>query len=178
MFSPARVSWREWLGLGAGLLGLGTLFLPWTRLRATDPEVGAALAELPADEVSRSAWDSTFFAWFPPLLLLLAGLAVTLAGQSAKARVSGLPQLWLVACAVALVSLVLGWLIIDWQFGSEQRALLRAGGVTVNAGIGRYLGLAAALASTVAAVLDVRAARAEARHPRKGTPGGRRRPVS
>ncbi|WP_106178856.1 hypothetical protein [Prauserella shujinwangii] len=163
------MSWREWLGLAAGLLALASLFLPWTRLHADDPEMRAVLAELPSADVARSAWDSTFFAWFPPLLLLATGLAVLAAGRSATVRASGLPQLWLVAAVVALVCLVLGWVLIAWQFGADQRAVLAAGGVAVDAGPGRFLALVAAVASLLGAGFDVRAARAEARRPRPVT---------
>ncbi|RBM15486.1 hypothetical protein DI005_28075 [Prauserella sp. PE36] len=163
----SRVTWREWLGLGAGLLALVTLFLPWTVLSADNPEVQAALSSLPGGDVSRSAWNSTFFAWFPPLLLLLAGLAVAAFGRVPSARTGGLPHLWLVASAVALVSFVLGWVLIDWQFGGEERALLAESGVSVDAGLGRWLAALAVLASLVAAILDLREARAESRRPRK-----------
>lgn len=167
MWSPKRVTWREWLGLAAGLLALAALFLPWTELSATDPQLRAALAELPSEDVSRPVWSATFFGWFPPLLLVLTGLAVVLFGQSARARWSGLPQLWLVATVVALAGTVLGWVFIDWQFGEQQRGLLTESGVSIGAGVGRYLGVAAALVSLTGAVLDVVALRAESRLPRK-----------
>ncbi|WP_307832045.1 hypothetical protein [Prauserella cavernicola] len=162
----SRVSWREWLGLGAGLLALVTLFLPWTVLSADNQEIQAALASLPGGDVSRSAWNSTFFAWFPPLLVLFAGLLVVAFGRVPSARTSGLPHLWLITAAVALVAFVLGWVLIDWQFGGEERALLTESGVSIAAGIGRWLAGVAVLATLVAAVLDLRAARAEFRAPR------------
>ncbi|MEU6642430.1 hypothetical protein ABZ863_07750 [Saccharomonospora sp. NPDC046836] len=161
------MSWREWLGLGAGLLALGSLFLPWTVLTASSPDVQAVLAELPDGDVTRSAWNSTFFAWFPPLLLLATGIGVAALGHVQSVRRGGLPQLWLVAAAVALLSSVLGWMLIDWQFGGDERVLLADAGVTVAAGAGRYLGLLAVLVSFTAAILDVRAARTEARKPRR-----------
>lgn len=163
----SRVSWREWVGLGAGLLALVALFLPWTVLSADNPDVQSALAELPAGDVSRSVWRSTFFGWFPPLLVLAAGVTVVAVGRIPAVRSGGLPQLWLVAAAVALVSLVLGWVLMDWQFGSEERALLAASGVSVEAGAGRYLGALSVLTSLAAAVLDVRALRDETRRPRR-----------
>ncbi|PXY27029.1 hypothetical protein [Prauserella muralis] len=160
-------TWREWLGLAAGLLAAVSLFLPWTRLSSPSPEIQAVLAELPGADVSRSVWDSTFFAWFPPLLILAIGVAVAVFGRVPSARTGGLPHLWLIAAGVALVALALGWLLIEWQFSGEARALLAESGVSIGAGPGRYLGLAAVLVSLVAAVLDVRAVRAESRRPRR-----------
>ncbi|NIJ13674.1 hypothetical protein FHU38_004018 [Saccharomonospora amisosensis] len=159
------MTWREWLGFGAGLLALTALFLPWTQLSATDPQLRAALAELPSEDVSRPVWSATFFGWFPPLLLVLTGLVVAIFGQSGRARWSGLPQLWLVATVVAFVGTVLGWVFIDWQFGEQQRGLLTESGVSIGTGIGRYLGVAATLVSLTGAVLDVVALRAETRLP-------------
>ncbi|PWV85697.1 hypothetical protein SAMN05421630_102265 [Prauserella marina] len=171
-----EMSWREWLGLAAGLLALVALFFPWTVLASGNPEVQAALAELPGGDVTRSAWNSTFFAWFPPLLVLLMGLVVGVFGRVPSARTAGLPHLWLIAAVVAVVSLVLGWVLIDWQFGEDVRGVLDAGGVTVGAGVGRYLALVAGAGSLVAAVFDLLAARAEFRAPRKPPRTSPRRP--
>ncbi|MER7116069.1 hypothetical protein ACWGRK_11780 [Saccharomonospora azurea] len=157
-WSPARVSWREWLGLAAGLLAVGSLFLSWTNLGADHPEVSAALAELPDEDVHRSVWRATFFGWLAPLLIAVAGVCVVLFGQRRALRTAGLPQLWLVAAAVGAVATVLAWVFVDWQFGTEQREFLTVSGVEFQAGPGRYLGAAAVLGSLVAAVLDVRAA--------------------
>lgn len=156
-WSPGRVSWREWLGLAAGVLAVVTLFLPWTELHAADPEVRAALAELPRQDVSRSVWDSTFLAWLPPLVLAVAGVAVVAFGQFRSVRVSGLPQLWLVAAVVAVCAMVSAWVFIEWQFGPQQRAFLADSGVDVTAGFGRYLACIALAASLCGAFLDVRA---------------------
>ena len=100
-WSPARVSWREWLGLGAGLLAVVSLFLPWTQLSSANPEVSAALAELPTEDVSRSVWKATFFGWLAPLLVTVSGIGVVVFGQRPTLRASGLPQLWLIAAGVA-----------------------------------------------------------------------------
>src|SRR6187399_2187113 len=94
-FSPKLVTWREWVGLGAGAVAVAALFLPWTSLSATRPEVEEALRALPAGDVARDAWTTGFLAWCGPILLLLAGISVVLFGQNRTARVSGLPQLWL-----------------------------------------------------------------------------------
>ncbi|QRP44542.1 hypothetical protein [Amycolatopsis sp. FDAARGOS 1241] len=168
-FDVKRVSWREWLGLGAGLLALGTLFFPWTVLTAdtATPDVQDAFATLPHDDVVRSAWHSDFFSWFPPFVLLLAGLAVVLFGQVRKVRTSGLPHLWLVGALGALLLMIIGWATLDWVFDSDQRAFLATAGVVINPGVGRYLGLLFALISIAASILDIRAARTESRQPRR-----------
>lgn len=167
-FSVKRVTWREWLGLAAGLLALGSLFLPWTTLTAdtATPDVRDAFASLPHGDVVRSAWNSDFFSWFPPFVLLLAGVAVVVFGQVTKVRTSGLPHLWLVAGLGALLLMIIGWTTLDWIFDSDQRAFLQTAGIEINAGIGRYLGMLFAVVSVVTAFLDIRAARAEARAPR------------
>ncbi len=157
-WSPARISWREWLGLAAGLLAVGSLFLPWTQLSSAHPEVSAALAELPDSDVHRSVWRATFFGWLAPLLVAIAGGCVAVFGQRPALRVAGLPHLWLVAAVVAACATALAWVFLDWEFGEEQHAFLTESGVAVRAALGRYLGAVAVLVSLVAAVLDVRAA--------------------
>jgi hypothetical protein len=161
------VTWREWLGLAAGLLALGSTFLPWTTLTATKPDIEDILAQLPQGDVVRDAWHSSFFAWCPPLPLLLAGLVVVVFGRIRTLRVSGLPQLWLVVAAASLLLMALGWFTLDWEFDADQRGIFEAAGVAIGPGLGRFLGLFAALVSGVAAFLDARAMRAESRQPRK-----------
>ncbi len=166
-FSVKSVTWREWLGLAAGLLALGSTFLPWTTLTATRPDIEDILAQLPHSDVVRDAWHSSFFAWCPPLPLLLAGLAVVIFGRVRNLRVSGLPHLWLMAAAASLLLMALGWLTLDWEFDADQRGIFEAAGVAIRPGLGRFLGLFAALVSGVAAFLDMRAMRAESRQTRK-----------
>jgi len=166
-FSVKSVTWREWLGLAAGLLALGSLFLPWTTLSANRTDVADALNSLPHGDVVRSAFNSDFFSWFPAFPLLLAGLVVVAFGRNRKLRVGGLPHLWLVVAAASLLLMVIGWLTLDWQFDADQRGLFDAAGIAINPGAGRFLGLLAALGSLAAAVLDVFAVRAESRMPRR-----------
>ena len=158
-FSIRRVTWREWTGLGAGVLATLALFLPWTNLSATQQVVEDALRELPASDVARDAWTTGFLAWCGPLMLLVAGLAVVALGQFRKVRVAGLPHVWLIFAVVALLLMVLGWFAMGRQFDEDTRGLLDQGGIGLYAGAGRYLGMLGALASLVAAVLDVRAPR-------------------
>ena len=169
-FSVKSVTWREWLGLAAGLLALGSTFLPWTTLTATKPDIEDILAQLPQSDVVRDAWHSSFFAWCPPLPLLLAGLVVVVFGRIRTLRVSGLPQLWLVVAAASLLLMVLGWLTLDWEFDADQRGIFEAAGIAIEPGFGRFLGSLAALVSGVAAFLDMRVMRAESRQPRKRAP--------
>lgn len=166
-----RVSWREWLGLGAGVLALAVLFLPWTVLTADSAtaDVRDAFAALPHDDVVRSAWHSDFFSWFPPFVVLAVGVVVVVFGQRPKVRISGLPQLWLVAGLAAFLLMIIGWSTLSWVFDSDQRAFLDVAGVAINPGIGRYLGLLATLLTITAAIADIRAARTESRRPRRKT---------
>ncbi|WP_410591845.1 hypothetical protein [Amycolatopsis sp. lyj-23] len=161
------VTWREWLGLAAGLLALGSTFLPWTTLTATRPDIEDILTQLPHGDVVRDAWHSSFFAWCPPLPLLLAGLVVVVFGRIRNLRISGLPHLWLVVAAASLLLMALGWFTLDWEFDADQRGIFEAAGIAIGPGLGRFLGLFAALVSCVVAFLDVRAMRAESRQPRK-----------
>ncbi|WET77999.1 hypothetical protein P3102_28590 [Amycolatopsis sp. QT-25] len=163
VLSPKKVTWREWLGLAAGLLALAALFLPWTTLTASRPEIEDVLATLPADDVTRDAWRSGFLAWAPVFLVFLPGLAVVLFGRVDAVRRAGLPHLWLMAAIGALLLMLLGRLSLDWQFDADQRGILSAAGVEIGSGLGRYLGLLAAVVSVVVAFLDVRRLRAETR---------------
>ncbi|WP_406642102.1 hypothetical protein [Amycolatopsis sp. WGS_07] len=168
-FSLRRVTWREWLGLAAGLLAVGSTPLPWTVLSAdtATPDVRDAFGTLPHSDVVRTAWHSDLFSWGPPLLLAVVGLAVVLFGQVTKARVSGLPQLWLVGGLATVLLMVIGWTTLDWVFDSDQRAFLDAAGVSISGGVGRYLAMAFAVGSVVVAIVDIRAARAESRASRR-----------
>jgi hypothetical protein len=174
-FSVKSVTWREWLGLAAGLLALGSTFLPWTTLNANKPDIEDILSQLPHSDVARDAWNSSFFAWCPPLPLLLAGLVVVIFGRIRTMRVSGLPHLWLVVAAASLLLTVLGWFTLDWEFDADQRGIFDVAGIAINPGFGRFLGLFAALVSGVVAFLDVRAMRAETRQSRKREPRSKSR---
>ncbi|QWF83367.1 hypothetical protein [Amycolatopsis sp. CA-230715] len=158
-----RVGWRAWSGLGAGLLALASTFLPWTVLTADTRELDDALAAQAHSDVVRTAWHSDFFSWCPPILLLLIGAVMVAFGQSSRARAAGLPQLWLVGAAVSLLLAVLGWSLIELQFGDDERELFRVAGVSINGGFGRYVSMLAVIAAVVFPVWDILAARAERR---------------
>ncbi|HJQ44734.1 MAG TPA: hypothetical protein VJ870_00220 [Amycolatopsis sp.] len=161
-FSPRQVSWREWVALGSGVVAVGALFLPWTNLTATNQDAEEALRDSPAGDVARNAFTTGFLAYAGPILLLLAGVAMVAFGQNRKARVSGLPHLWLIASVVTLVLMVLGWVAIERQFDDDARALLEAGGVGIYGGVGRYVGMLCAVVSVIAAAWDVRLSRRQA----------------
>ncbi|OXM46833.1 hypothetical protein [Amycolatopsis alba] len=158
-----KVTWREWLGFAAGLLALVALFLPWTTLTASRPEIEDALTTLPAADVTRDAWHAGFLAWAPLFLVFLPGLAVVLFGRVDAVRRAGLPHLWLMAVVGAVLLMVLGWVTFDGQFDADQRGIFTAAGIELGTGLGRYLGMAAAVVSVVAAFFDVRHLRAETR---------------
>lgn len=160
-WSFRRVGWREWSGFAAGLLAFASTFLPWTVLTADTMELDEALAAQAHSDVVRTAWHSDFFSWCPPILLLLVGVAMVAFGQSSRARTAGLPQLWLVGAAVSLLLAVLGWSLIELQFGDQERELFRVAGVSINGGFGRYVGMLAAIVAVVLPVWDILAARAD-----------------
>lgn len=174
-FSVKSITWREWLGLAAGLLALGSMFLPWTTLSTNKPDIEIVLSSLPHGDVVRDAWHSSFFAWCPPLPLLLAGLVVVFFGRIRKARVSGLPHLWLAVAVASLLLMVVGWFTLDWEFDADQRGIFDAASIAIGPGFGRFLGFLAALVSGVAAFSDMWAARAESRQPRKREPRSKSR---
>lgn len=165
----ARPTWRDLGGLGAAVIAVVALLLPWTTLSSGNADVQAALAMLPAEDVTRSVWRATFLGWFPPLLVAAIGLTVTVAGRVSAARTGGLPQVWLIAAVLAALSTAFAWIFIGWQFGGQERGILEAGGVSISAASGRYVGAVAVAACLVFAILDVRALRAEASRHRAGS---------
>lgn len=155
----SRVSWREWVGVSAAALAVVSSFLTWTVLSTDNPSMAGGLAGLAYDSTHRDAWSSGIYAWIPVLLTVLVGIVVGTFGQFRGVRQAGLPQLWSIAAIVAIALLGIGFFAANLQFGTNASALLAETGVQVRAGTGRWLGLAAAVLSLVAATLDVRAAR-------------------
>lgn len=166
-----RVGWREWLGLGAAVLGVVASLLSWTVLSSADPAEAHELAAMPRAETRRNAFGSGFYAWGSVSLTVLMGVAVAVLGQFRTVRRAGLPQLWLVTAVVTVALSVIGFFAMGLQFGSEGASLLDTLKVDIDAGPGRWLGLAAALLTLVAAALDVGAFRRE-----QGRSRGRRVP--
>lgn len=158
-----RISWREWLGVCASIAALVSTFLTWTVLSTSNPAVVDALASLPYDSTHRSAWDSGIYAWIPMVLAILTGFVVAALGQYSRLRRAGLPHLWVIAGAVQVALAVIGLFAMRGQFGEQAAALLAETGVEASAGVGRWLGLAAAVLMLAAGALDVRALRREPR---------------
>ena len=165
-FRFAHVSWREWLGLCAAVLAAVSAFLNWTVLSGQTSAVVDALAGLPDELTHRDAFSSGIYAWIPLGLIVLAGVTVVAVGQFRSVRVAGFPQLWLIVSGVALALAVIGLFAMRAQFGEQAGALLAETGVLASAGAGRWLGIAAAVVSALAATIDVFALRAEI--PRRG----------
>lgn len=121
-FDPKRVTPIEWAGIGAGAAAFLFSFFPWITV------------SLGALSVSGSAWNSGFLAWFAVLLLIGAG-AVVLAPHLGR-DVPNRTTLWLGMSAGAAVLILLRWVTFD---------------AFIGAGVGLFLGLLAAIASTAAA---------------------------
>jgi hypothetical protein len=143
-FDVKRVTPLEWAGIGAGLAAFIFSLLPWYSVSYGG--IGSSL----------SAWNSGFIAWFPMLLVLVAGglLLATHFGV----KVERLPLIWLVLSGLAVVLVLLRWLTLPDDGGLGDMGLLGDSGFESGAGAGLVLGLIAAIVSTVAAVLAFRAA--------------------
>jgi hypothetical protein len=143
-FDVKRVSTLEWAGIGAGLAAFIFSMFPWYSVSY------AGFGE------SLSAWNSGFIAWFPMLMVLVAGglLLATHFGV----KVDRLPLIWLALSAVAVVLVLLRWITLPDDGGLGDFGLLGDSGFESGAGVGLILGLIAAAVSTVAAVLSFRAA--------------------
>jgi len=167
-----RVSWREWLGVGAAVLAVVSAFLDWTVLSSTAPAEADQLATLPHGETHRDAFDSGVYAWISVSLTVVTGVTVAALGQFRSIRRAGLPQLWLVAALVGVALAVIGFFALGVQFGSQGAALLETLGVRFGVGTGRWLGLGAAVLTLVASVFDLVVFR---REPSGRSSGSRRR---
>lgn len=144
-FDVKRVTTLEWAGIGAGLAAFIFSMLPWYSFSYAG--LGSSI----------SAWNSGFIAWFPMLLVLVAGglLLATHFGVN----VDKLPLIWLVLSGVATVLVLLRWVTLPDDGGLGDIGLGGAPtGFESGAGAGLILGLIAAIVSTVAAVLTFRAA--------------------
>lgn len=158
-----RVSRWEWLGVGAALLAVVASLLNWTVLSSADPAEAHELAAMTPDATHRDAFGSGFYAWSSVSLTVLTGVVVVVLGQFRTIRRAGLPQLWLAAGVVSVVLSVIGFFAMRLQFGSAGASLLAAINVDVSAGLGRWLGLAAAVLTLAASVLNVLTLRRERR---------------
>lgn len=145
-FDVKRVTTLEWAGIGAGLAAFIFSLLPWYSIDVAGFGGG-----------SLSAWNSGFIAWFPMLLVLVAGGLVLAARFGVK--VDRLPLIWLILSGLAVLLVLLRWVTLPDDGGLGD---FGGGGVGVDidsgAGAGLILGLIAAIVSAVAAALTFRAA--------------------
>jgi hypothetical protein len=133
-FDPKSITPIEWLGIGGGVAAFIFSFLPWVDI---------------ASIVTASAWNSGLLAWGSALLLLVAAGLLLAPHFGAGTQVKNVPLIWLILAGVALLFVLLRWVTLsdDDYMG------------VVSASVGLYLGLLAAIASTVGAVLTFQASR-------------------
>lgn len=133
-FDVKRVSTLEWAGIGAGVLAFIVSFFPWISV-----DLGG-LADLAGVDVTGSAWDAGFLAWFSVILLLAVAVVVALPhfGTDVPQR----SMIWMIAGGVAFLFILLRWL----TYGS-----------TYDAQWGLFIGLVLALVSAGAGFLAFRA---------------------
>jgi len=143
-FDVKRVTTLEWAGIGAGLAALIFSMLPWYSV--TYAGIGGSV----------SAWNSGFAAWFPMLLLVI--VAGMLVATQFGVKVEKLTLTWMVASGISVVLVLLRWITLPDDGGLGEFGGLGASGIEAGAGAGLFLGLIAAIVSTVAAVLTFRAA--------------------
>src|SRR5699024_12156336 len=135
-----RVSWREWLGVGAAVLAVVSAFLDWTVLSSTAPAEADQLATLPHGDTHRDAFDSGVYAWISVSLTVVTGVTVAARGQFRSIRRAGLPQLWLGAALVGVALAGIGVFALGVQLGCEGAAGLGTRGGRLGGGDGRWVG--------------------------------------
>ncbi|CAM3945237.1 hypothetical protein KIPE111705_32815 [Kibdelosporangium persicum] len=130
-----RITWLEWIGVAAGIIGLVVSFLPW--FRATEPVAVGLRAQGAPTWIP--VWEGNFLAWFPVVLLL--AVSVLLLWQRFGRPVRMTSSLWLTLGMLAVVMIVLRWITLP---------------ASVVSGFGLYLGLMVAAGSGAAAFLAFR----------------------
>ncbi|RZS44775.1 hypothetical protein EV193_101654 [Herbihabitans rhizosphaerae] len=168
-FDAKQVGAVQWVGVGCGLLALVASVLPWHGITGPLAELVRAFGVKPWS----SGWGAGFVGWFPMLLLIIAG-ALNIAPQFGL-RLPGVSLLWLGMAVAALVLVVVRWATLpEPDGGAISKYGLKPEDATSSASFGLYLGLLAAVLSTVGAVLAVRTA-GSTDHQRYGstTPFGR-----
>lgn len=136
--SPAgrnRITWLDWLGVGAGIVALVVSFLPWYRLVDTLEQQSAAVGAATWITV----WQGNFLAWFP--IVLLMAVSVLILWQRFGKPVQLMSSLWLTLAILAIVMILLRWVTLP---------------ATIRSDYGLYLGLIAALVSGGAGFLAFR----------------------
>lgn len=146
-FDAKQVSTLEWVGIGAGVLAFLASFFPWWSATAT------GFINL---SVSVSAWNIGIGGWLPVLMLMAA--AVLLLLPHFGVQVQRLAMIWLILAGASVLIIVIRWLTMNSETGlglSEAES-----GISAGASFGLFLGLIAAIASTVGAGLAFRTAAA------------------
>ena len=133
-FDAKRVTTLEWAGIGAGVLAFIVSFFPWISI-----DLGG-LADIAGVDVTGSAWDAGFLAWFS--VLLLVGVAVVVILPHFGTEVPQRSMMWLIGSGLAFVFILLRWL----TYGS-----------TYDPSWGLFVGLILALASAGAGLVAFRA---------------------
>ncbi|TDP98104.1 hypothetical protein [Labedaea rhizosphaerae] len=146
-FDAKRVSTLEWAGIGAGVLALLASLFPWW---------SASVSGLINTSVSASAWEVGIGGWLPVLMLIAAAVLVLL--PHFGTQVQRLPLIWLILAGAATVIIVIRWLTMpsDSEFG----VLPADAGFSAGTSFGLFIGLIAAIVSTVGAGLAFRNASA------------------
>lgn len=142
-FDAKQVSTLEWAGIGAGVLALLASFFPWW---------SASVSGLINTSFSASAWSVGIGGWLPVLMLVAA--AVLLLLPHFGVQVQRLPMIWLILAGASVLIIVLRWLTMpsDSGFG----VLASDGGFEAGTAFGLFVGLIAAIVSTVGAGLAFR----------------------
>ncbi|CRK58650.1 hypothetical protein [Alloactinosynnema sp. L-07] len=147
-FDAKRVTPIEWAGIGAGALALIISFFPFYSVSYDGPTLG--LGSLGG---SVSAWSYGFGTLFPILLLIAAAVVVLL--PHLGTQVPNRTLIWLGLAGLAVVILLIQWI----SFPSGSSSVVGDVGISAGAGFGFYIGLLAAIASTVAAFLTFQASK-------------------
>lgn len=158
-FDVKQVTNLEWAGIGAGVLAFVVSFFPWYSVDVAGFGGG-----------SLSAWNSGFLAWFPVLLLIIAGGVLVTSHMGVQ--VQRVPMIWLATTALSVVLILLRWLTLPDDGGIGSFGLLGDSGVESGAGFGLVLGLIAAIVSGVAAFLVFRRSSNPNTSPQTGTAYG------
>lgn len=153
----AKVTALDWVVVGAGLLAYISSFLPWRTVRIS------VLGH--NQSVNGDAWHAGFGAYFSVLLLVVAGIVVLVSTLGGLGLAASRSLITLGMSVLALVTLVLRWVTFS-DGGGGLDTLGEPGNfnlgsvfaVSSGAGVGLYLGLAAAIAAVVASLLTFRAA--------------------
>ncbi|WP_026425362.1 hypothetical protein [Actinokineospora inagensis] len=142
-FDPKRVTPIEWAGIGAGALAFIASFFPWYTVSYTG---GFGLSGIGG---SLSAWGVGILGWGAVLMLLAAGVLLVL--PHVGTAVKNLSLIWLILAVVSVLFVIIRWLTLSSSSGLGS--LGADVGISEGAGFGLYLGLLAAIGSTVGAVL-------------------------